>query len=97
VSFGESKIVGEEQRRKGAEKNYSAPVYSVAPLLPCNFMSPELGQAWFRIAILITLVSAILIPFEPRDSAEFVISVASFVVGLVFIAIVVFFIRRSTH
>ncbi len=60
-------------------------------------MSPDIGQAWFRIAIFITFVSAVLIPFEPRDSAEFVISVASFVVGLVFIAIVVFFTRRSIH
>jgi predicted Na+-dependent transporter len=58
-------------------------------------MSPDIGQAWFRIAIFITLVSAILIPIEPRDSAEFVISVASFVVGLIFIGIVVIATRRS--
>ena len=60
-------------------------------------MNPELGQAWFRVAIFVTLVSAILILFEPRDSAEFVISVASFAVGLVFIAIVALVIRRSNR
>lgn len=58
-------------------------------------MGPELGQAWFRIALFITLVSGILILFEPRDSAEFVISVASFVVGLIFIGVIVFVTRRS--
>jgi NADH:ubiquinone oxidoreductase subunit 4 (subunit M) len=60
-------------------------------------MNPELGQAWFRVAIFITLVSGILILVEPRDSAEFVISVASFVVGLIFIGIVVIAARRSIH
>jgi predicted Na+-dependent transporter len=60
-------------------------------------MNPELGQAWFRIAVFITLVSAILIPFEPRDSAEFVVSVASFIVGLIFIGVVVIATRRSSH
>jgi NADH:ubiquinone oxidoreductase subunit 4 (subunit M) len=60
-------------------------------------MSPELGQAWFRVAVFITLISAILIPFEPRDSAEFVVAVASFVVGLIFIGIVVIVTRRSIH
>jgi NADH:ubiquinone oxidoreductase subunit 4 (subunit M) len=58
-------------------------------------MNPELGQAWFRIALFITLVSGILIFIEPRDSAEFVISVASFVVGLIFIGIIVVVTRRS--
>lgn len=59
-------------------------------------MNPELGLAWFRIAIFITIVSGILAIIEPRDSAEFVISVASFVVGLVFISIIVLIIRRSS-
>ncbi len=62
-----------------------------------SFMNPELGQAWFRVAVFMTLVSAILIFFEPRDSAEFVVSVASFVVGLVFIGIIVIATRRSIH
>ncbi len=60
-------------------------------------MNPELGLAWFRVAIFITLVSGFVIPFEPRDSAEFVISVASFVVGLIFIAIVVVITKRANR
>ena len=60
-------------------------------------MSPELGLAWFRVAIFFTLVSGILIFLEPRDSAEFIISVTSFAIGIAFIAIVAFFIRRSNR
>lgn len=60
-------------------------------------MSPELGQAWFRIAVFITLVSAILIFFQVPGSAEFVVSVMSFVVGLVFIAVIAIVVRRSNR
>lgn len=58
-------------------------------------MNPELGQAWFRVAIFITLVSAVLILFEPRDSAEFVVSFFTFVIGLVFVGIVVILTQRE--
>ncbi len=58
-------------------------------------MSPELGQAWFRIAFFITAVSGVLILFQVPGSAEFVISVTSFVIGLIFIAIVAIVVRRS--
>ncbi len=60
-------------------------------------MSPELGQAWFRIAVFITLVSAVLIPFQKPGSAEFVISVVSLMIGLIFIAVVAFVVRRSNR
>ncbi len=59
-------------------------------------MNPNLGLAWFRIAIFITVVSGILALIEPRDSDEFIISVASFVVGLIFISIIVVIIKRSS-
>ena len=58
-------------------------------------MSPELAQAWFRVAIFITIISGILIFFEPRDSAEFVVSVMSFIVGLIFIAVIAIAVKRS--
>jgi preprotein translocase subunit Sss1 len=60
-------------------------------------MSPELGQAWFRIAFFITMVSGVLILFQKPGSAEFVISVTSFVIGLIFIAVIAFIVRRSQH
>jgi hypothetical protein len=58
-------------------------------------MNPQLGQAWFRVAVFITLLSAILVVIEPRDGAEFVISVASLVIGLVFVALIVILTRRT--
>lgn len=58
-------------------------------------MSPELGQAWFRIAFFITAVSGVLILFQIPGSAEFVISVTSFVIGLIFLAVVAIVVRRS--
>lgn len=58
-------------------------------------MNPELGLAWFRVAIFITVVSAILALIEPPDSAEFIVSIASFVIGLLFISIIVMVIKRS--
>ncbi len=60
-------------------------------------MTPEVGRAWFQIAIFILLVSGILIFVTARDSAEFVISVASFAIGLVLLAIVVIMVRRSNR
>ncbi len=58
-------------------------------------MNSELGLAWFRIAIFITVVSGILAFIEPRDSAEFIVSVMSFIVGLLFIFLIVVIVKRS--
>ena len=60
-------------------------------------MSPELTQIWFRVAVFITLASAVLIPLQARDSAEFVIAVTSFFIGLLFIAILVVTVRRANR
>jgi len=58
-------------------------------------MGPELGQAWFRVATFITLASAVLLFLEQPGTAEFVITVASLVVGLIFMAAVIIVARRS--
>ena len=58
-------------------------------------MNPELGLAWFRIALFFTLVSGVLLFFQTPGTAEFVITVASFIIGLVFVALVAMFVRRS--
>ncbi len=58
-------------------------------------MNPELGLAWFRIALFFTLVSGVLLFFQTPGTAEFVITVASFIIGLVFVALVAIFVRRS--
>lgn len=51
-------------------------------------MAPELGQAGFRIGMFITLVSGILLLVLERDSAEFVLMVGTFGLGVLFLALV---------
>ena len=36
-------------------------------------MDPQILQAGFRVAVLLAFVAGILLLFEPRDSAEFVV------------------------
>lgn len=60
-------------------------------------MNPELGLAWFRIAIFFTLTSGALVFFVTPGTAEFVITVASFIIGLIFIAIIALIVRGSNR
>lgn len=48
-----------------------------------------------RIATFCVVVALALLPFLETDSAEFVITVASLVMGLVFIGLVWFVVKRS--
>ena len=61
----------------------------------CLSMSPEAGRAWFRIAMMITLTSAVLAFLTQPGSAERVVSVVTMVMGLLFIGVIVFLIRRD--
>lgn len=58
-------------------------------------MSPEAGQAWFRVGVFLTLVSLLVLPFQPRDSAEFVVTVLALLSGLLLLALVAWLVRRS--
>jgi cbb3-type cytochrome oxidase subunit 3 len=58
-------------------------------------MNPEAGQAWFRIAMMITLVSAALVYFTKPGTAERVVSVLTLLIGLVFIGTIVVLVRRK--
>lgn len=57
-------------------------------------MSPELGQAVFRIAFFITLLSGLLLLFLNHRSAEFVAATITFVIGLIFILVILVIVRR---
>jgi protein-S-isoprenylcysteine O-methyltransferase Ste14 len=59
-------------------------------------MDPQILRAGFRIAVLIAGVALFLLVFEPRDSAEFVVSAMALVIGLMFIALVAILVRFST-
>jgi hypothetical protein len=58
-------------------------------------MNPEAGQAWFRIAVMITLVSAALVYLTEPDTAERVVSVITLLLGLLFIGIITVMVRRK--
>jgi hypothetical protein len=68
----------------------------VRSLVTCYMpMNPEAGQAWFRIAMMITLVSAALVFLTKPGTAERVVSVVTLLVGLLFITIIVILVRRD--
>ncbi|HEU5088753.1 MAG TPA: hypothetical protein VFT99_14965 [Roseiflexaceae bacterium] len=46
------------------------------------------------LAIFLVLMSALMLIGQPADSPEFVVTVLSLVVGLVFLAVVIWAIRR---
>lgn len=57
-------------------------------------MSPEAGQLWFRVALFITLLSLLLLPFQQRGTAEFVVTVLALGVGVIMITLIVILVRR---
>lgn len=60
-------------------------------------MNPELGLAWFRVALFFTLTSGVLLFFEQPSTAEFVITVTSFIIGLFMLAVITIVIKRASH
>ena len=60
-------------------------------------MSPEMGRSFFRIAFFIAFVSAVLLPFLTPGTAEFVVALLTLLIGLIFIAAVIFVLRRFSR
>jgi len=59
-------------------------------------MDPQILKAGFRIAIFVTATAGLLLLFEPRDSAEFVVSVLALAIGLAFVSLVAVLVWYST-
>jgi hypothetical protein len=59
-------------------------------------VDPQILRAGFRIAVLVAGVALLLLIFEPRDSAEFVVSAMALVIGLTFMALVAVLVWYST-
>jgi hypothetical protein len=59
-------------------------------------VDPQILRAGFRIALLIAGVALFLLVFEPRDSAEFVVSAMALIIGLTFMALVAVLVWYST-
>jgi hypothetical protein len=56
----------------------------------------QILRAGFRIAVLVAGVALVLLVFEPRDSAEFVVSAMALVIGLTFMSLVAVLVWYST-
>lgn len=61
-----------------------------------DVVDPQILKAGFRVAVLLAFVAGILLLFEPRDSAEFVVSALTFCIGLLFMGVVAVIVRYST-
>lgn len=48
-------------------------------------MDPQILRAGFRIGVLIFALSIAMLPFQPRDSAEFVVTVLAALIGGAFV------------
>jgi len=48
------------------------------------------------MAVLIAGLAVLMLPFQPRDSAEFIVTVMAAVVGLIFLGVVAW-LARSVH
>jgi hypothetical protein len=58
-------------------------------------VDPTALQAALRVALLILIVAVAMLPFQPPNSAEFVVTVLAGVVGLVFVGLVAVLARLS--
>jgi hypothetical protein len=58
-------------------------------------MDPIALHAAFRVALLILIAAAVMLPFQPPNSAEFVVTVLAGVIGLIFVGIVAVLARLS--
>ncbi len=56
-------------------------------------ISPELGEAGFKFSFFITFVSGILCLLTDKGTPEHIISIVTFLIGLLFMGIVIFLVR----
>jgi hypothetical protein len=60
-------------------------------------MAPVVGRIAFNIGVLLVVLSLIPLPFLPRDSAEFVVAVIALVISSIFLALVIWDVRRQAR
>jgi len=60
-------------------------------------VNPQAGKAGLSLGLFIVVASALMLPFEPPGSAEFVVTVLSLFVGLVTIGVIAFAIRKLSR
>lgn len=60
-------------------------------------MAPTIGRIAFTIGVFLVTLSLIPLPFLPVGSAEFVVSVIAFVLSSIFLALVIWNVRRQAR
>lgn len=60
-------------------------------------ISSHVGRAIFRITFYITIVSAAILPFTEKNSAEFVVATITLILGLVTSLLLALIVRRESR
>ncbi len=60
-------------------------------------MAPTVGKIAFTLGVLLVTLSLLPLPFLPIGSAEFVVDVIAFVLSSIFLALVVWDVRRQAR
>ena len=60
-------------------------------------MDPQIGRVTFKLAFFVTFVAAILLIFLEPGTAEFVVDIIALLVGLVFIGVIIFIVRKNSR
>jgi hypothetical protein len=60
-------------------------------------IGPEMGKAAFRLAVFVVLGAAVLLLVVHPGTREFIVTVFTLVIGLVFVALVAILTRFTRH
>ena len=60
-------------------------------------MSPQMGQAAFRLGLYITVMALVLLVFLRPGSAEFGVTIVTLLCGLTFLGLVALVVRYFSH
>lgn len=60
-------------------------------------MSPQIGQAAFRIAVFLVVMGLVLLPFQTPGTAEYIVTWLTLGVGLLMAAVIILIIKRSNR
>lgn len=60
-------------------------------------MDSQIGRVSFGIAFFIVFLSAVILPFLKYDSAEFVIDTLALIIGLTWLFIIIYEVRREAR
>ncbi len=60
-------------------------------------MNPEAAKAGLTVALFVAIAAALILPLETPGSAEFVVTVLAWGIGLLATGVIAFVIRRSSR